>query len=276
MTVGEFLNEATATLKQAGVESPRLDTLILLEDALKEDRAVILAYLENELPEPTLTDLRNKIKARAQQIPLAYIRGHAPFYGREFFVTEHVLVPRPETEAMITLLVTHAPKHVQHIADIGSGSGCLGITAALELQEAGHAKPHTHLYDTSESALEVAAHNIERHRLEHACIHQRDLLHDIIEHPDVILANLPYVPEHLEINAGAKHEPAEAIFSGADGLDHYKRFWREAGELAHQPQLIITESLPSQHHVNAELARAAGFYLTDSEGFAQAFAPLTD
>src|SRR6185295_9493236 len=116
MTVGEFLNEATATLKQAGVESPRLDTLILLEDALKEDRAVILAYLENELPEPTLTDLRNKIKARAQQIPLAYIRGHAPFYGREFFVTEHVLVPRPETEAMITLLVTHAPKHVQHIA----------------------------------------------------------------------------------------------------------------------------------------------------------------
>jgi release factor glutamine methyltransferase len=276
MTVGEFLASSTASLKQAGDESPRLDALILLEDALHEDRAVVLAYTENELPEHVLNELHTKIKAREQQIPLAYIRGHAPFYGREFCVTEQVLVPRPETESMITLLKQYAPEAVHDIADIGTGSGCLGITAALELKQPGHAEPHAHLYDNSEGALEIAKQNIERHRLEHACTRKSDLLEGTCEHHDVILANLPYVPEHLEINAGAKHEPASAIFSGPDGLDHYKRFWAQASSLQHQPQLIITESLPAQHHVNAELARAAGFYQLGREGFAQAFAPLDD
>lgn len=274
MTVGEFLSEATQALKQADIESARLDTLILLEDALKEDRAIILAYPENDLPETVLSELRTKIKTREQQIPLAYIRGHAPFYGREFCVTEQVLVPRPETEAMITLLKQHTRLPVHDIADIGTGSGCLGITAALELRKNGGAEPRAHLYDTSEDALKVAEDNVERHRLQHACVRQSDLLATICERHDVILANLPYVPEHLEINAAAKHEPEDAIFSGPDGLDHYKRFWTQVGALAHKPQLVITEALPSQHHVNAELARAAGFYLAGRDGFAQAFVPL--
>lgn len=274
MTVGEFLASGTTSLKQAGVESPRLDVLILLEDALHEDRALVLAYTENELPEHTLNELRTKITAREQQIPLAYIRGHAPFYGREFTVTEQVLVPRPESEAMITLLKQHVHLPVHDIADIGTGSGCLGITAALELKEHGHTEPRAHLYDTSEGALEVAKGNIERHRLKHACIRKSNLLESICEHPDVILANLPYVPEHLEINAAARHEPPEAIFSGPDGLDHYKRFWTQAGALKQKPQLIVTEALPSQHHVHAELARAAGYYQLGRDGFAQAFAPL--
>jgi release factor glutamine methyltransferase len=275
MTTGEFLTAATEALKQAGIESPRLDALILLEDALNQDRAVILAYSENELPAHVLAGLHTKIKQREQQIPLAYIRGRAPFYGREFTVTEQVLVPRPESEAMITLLKQHAPAHVAHIADIGTGSGCLGITAALELKR-GNTAPHAHLYDISKGALEVAKKNSTRHRMRHTTTHQSDLLEDICKHPDVILANLPYVPEQLKINKAAEHEPREAIFSGRDGLDHYKRFWKQAGALAQKPQLIITESLPAQHHVNAELARAAGFYQLGRDGFAQAFTPLED
>ncbi|HSX34993.1 MAG TPA: HemK/PrmC family methyltransferase [Candidatus Saccharimonadales bacterium] len=275
MTTGEFLSATTATFKQAGIESARLDALILLEDALGQDRAIILAYPEHELTEHAAAQLHTKTMQREQQIPLAYIRGHAPFYGREFTVTEQVLVPRPESESMITLLKQHAPEDVTNIADIGTGSGCLGITAVLELKQPDSAAPHVHLYDTSVGALDVAKQNTERHRLHNASTHRSDLLESIAEHLDIILANLPYVPEHVRLNAAAEHEPAEAIFSGPDGLDHYKRFWTQASTLKHTPQLIITESLPAQHHVNAELARAAGFFQLGRDGFAQAFAPLT-
>jgi release factor glutamine methyltransferase len=265
MTIGEFLTTATADFKQAGIESARLDALILLEDAIGQDRALLLAYPERDIPPHLVAGLNTQRARREQQIPLAYIRGHAPFYGREFHVTEHVLVPRPETEAMIELLKQHAPKTPLRVGDIGTGSGILGITAALELPDV-----TAHLYDISEAALDVAKQNAKRHSVTaHGARH--DLLAGVTTVHDVLLANLPYVPEHLPLNEAAKHEPRQAIFSGPDGLDHYKRFWAEAETLPHKPTLIITEALSGQHHTNALLARAAGFYLASHQGLAQAF-----
>ncbi|HEX7963423.1 MAG TPA: HemK/PrmC family methyltransferase [Candidatus Saccharimonadales bacterium] len=266
MTVGEFLKNATADFAQAGIESARLDALLLLEDALKQDRALLLAYEEHEIPAAALSELDKKRTQRAAHIPMAYIRGSAPFYGREFAVNEHVLVPRPESEALIDLLKAHAPNAEDlHIADVGTGSGCLGITAVLELPNA-----RATLLDIDASALAVAQKNASRWHAETTAA-RHDLLHGAGGHYDIVLANLPYVPEAMQINAAAMHEPAQAIFSGPDGLDHYKRLWEQLRGRTLKPALVITESLTHQHHANAQLARAAGYYLDASQDLGQAF-----
>src|SRR5690606_33246454 len=96
MTIQEFLKHAVSSLSQAGIATARLDALILLEDELGRSRAQLLAHLEDEIPPKTEVELNTKITRRAKHTPLAYIRGKVEFYGREFAVNEHVLVPRPE------------------------------------------------------------------------------------------------------------------------------------------------------------------------------------
>jgi release factor glutamine methyltransferase len=264
MTIQDFLAKATEKLKIAGIESARLDCLILLEDALDLDRATILAYPETAIPAPQLTILNKHITQRAKHVPLAYIRGHAPFFGRDFFVNKHVLVPRPETETMIEMLQTLPLPAKPSICDIGTGSGCIGITAALELQNA-----QVGLYDIDLQALEAAKHNATQ--LEATVkIHQADLL-SLKPTADVILANLPYVPEAYKINRAAKHEPQLAIFAGKDGLDLYRRFWSQVAALHHKPVLILTESLPQQHKELSALAKDSGYALHNSRDLIQTF-----
>lgn len=269
MTIQEFLKTTSMELGKAGINSARLEALILLEDAFHQDRALVLAHPEKEIPAPIFAELYKKRLQREQHTPLAYIRNKAPFYGREFHVDERVLVPRPESEAIINLLKDLAPKKSLQIADIGTGSGCLGITAALELSNA-----RVQLYDIDQKALAVAKNNAAKYHV-NVTLTQQDLLEQqTIALSDVIVANLPYVPTHMKLNQAATHEPPQAIFSGIDGLDHYKRFWTQVMTLSHKPVLIITETLPSQHHTNALLARGANYYLAQTEGFAQAFRPI--
>jgi len=248
MTVEEFIKTTTVELKHAGIDTARLDTLVLLEDALHRDRAILLAHLEDEIPTPILAELYKKRVAREKHTPLAYIRGKAMFYGRDFIVNNNVLIPRPETESIIDLLKELTPDK-PHIVDIGTGSGCIGITAKLEIPE-----------------------NVELHHVK-VTSKEADLL-PIDESYDVVLANLPYVPDQMEINQAATYEPRLALFSGVDGMDHYKAFWEQLSKITTKPKLIITESLPSQHHMNALLARKSGYYLTALRDFAQAFQPL--
>jgi len=272
MTIGttyaEFLDKGTDKLQAAGITSARLDILILLEDVVGTDRAHILAHPDALIKRADIAKLNNFITQRLEHVPLAYIRGQAPFFGRSFAVTSATLVPRPETESMITLLLEIPFTAPPRIADIGTGSGCLGITAGLELPGA-----KIFMYDTSKAALQVAASNAQRHKLG---VHLRlqDLLADDPEHYDVLLANLPYVPTNYPINQAAGHEPPEALFSGADGLDHYVRFWRQLKTAENRPQHVITESLPTQHPALAHLARAAGYAQEKSAGYAQYFTAL--
>ncbi|HSX33901.1 MAG TPA: HemK/PrmC family methyltransferase [Candidatus Saccharimonadales bacterium] len=268
MTVHDFLTAATKTLEQAGIESARLDTLILLEDELGENRAHILAHPSRELAKETGVELNKKIARRSTHLPLAYIRGTAPFYGRNFIVSEHVLVPRPETEALIALLKTLALPKQPVIADIGTGSGCLGITAALELPDS-----LVTLSDNDPEALRVARANVAL-LAPQVTVKQVDLLADLPPKTDVVVANLPYVPEALPINQAAAHEPKNAIFAGADGLDLYKQLWHQLSGLKAKPRFICIEALPAQHHTLAMLARAAGYYLKGTSGFAQAYERL--
>lgn len=109
MTIQQWLTSAMQQLAEASIATARLDCLVLLEDQLGHDRAWLLSHADTDLQGSDAKKLNTKIVQRVRHIPLAYIRGHAEFYGREFIVNEQTLVPRPETETMIELL-----KHVRN------------------------------------------------------------------------------------------------------------------------------------------------------------------
>lgn len=266
MSIGAFLQQATAQLQQAGLTSARLDVLILLEDALGKNRASLLAHLEDELSNVTEVKLNKKIAQRATHFPLAYIRGRAAFYGRMFLIEPGVLVPRPETEAVINLfkqLPFHSPPR---IADVGTGSGCIGITAALE------AGIHqVDLYDIDQKTLFLAGRNANRLDIQASLLNENLLSRAVHREYDVLLANLPYVPQNHPLNKAAQHEPAAAIFAGEDGLDAYRKFWIEVNHLDYRPVEVITESLPSQHPALKKIAQNAGYKVVRTENYAQHF-----
>lgn len=265
MTIQEFLTSAAKRLQVADIDTARLDVLVLLEDVLKLGRANLLAHPEDEIPEPKLALLNNYITQRESHRPLAYIRGRAAFYGRDFMVNEHVLVPRPETESMIEILKTlHISK--PHIVDVGCGSGCIGISAALETNNA-----QVTLLDIDKNALSVAKQNAQNLNANVVLV-QNDLLENYDQPVDIVLANLPYVPEGYPINKAAEHEPALALFAGNDGLDLYRRLWKQIKNLDDQPEYVLTEALVDQHKTLAAIAKAAGYTLRQTDGLVQLFA----
>lgn len=269
MTVGQFLKNAAGILRTAGIESARLDCLVLLEDVVGQDRSHLLAHPETILTGAQITALNNYITQRKNHVPLAYIRGKVAFFGRTFRVNNYVLIPRPETEAIIELLLKIPLPPRTRIADIGCGSGCIGITAALELSQA-----NVTLYDIDSTTLLVAKQNAETLG---AAVHlkRQDLLTNNNDPFDILLANLPYVPDDHAVNAAAKHEPKRALYSGPDGLDHYRKLWKQIAVQNEKPIYVILEALPSQHARLTELAQNANYMLADNKDFALLFSELS-
>jgi len=269
MHSSQWLTETTTQLMNAGITTARLDCLILLEDATGHDRAWLLAHPERELQGSEVKDLNTKVAQRAKHVPLAYIRGHVEFYGRTFAVTPHTLIPRPETEAMIGTLKTLDLEPGLHVRDIGTGSGCIAITAALEL-------PHTHVSgsDIDPACVVVAQQNATALGAD-VLFFQSDLLaqHQAppAKSPNILLANLPYVPDNFQINTAATHEPRSALFGGMDGLDLYRRMFMEVNSLDTKPTLVLTESLPPQHEALSAIAGAANYRLSKTTDFIQLF-----
>jgi release factor glutamine methyltransferase len=266
VTSGDFLIQASGQLKQAGVGSARLDILILLEDATHYDRAWLLAHPEHKLSSYQLNKLSRQVSARQQHQPLAYIRGITEFYGRNFRLNKRVLEPRVESETMIDLLKQLALPKNPKIADVGTGCGAIGITAALEIH------PSTvDLYDIDSQALAVARHNEHIHELKLG-VHKRDLLNRPARPGyDVVLANLPYVPDDWQINEAAMQEPRSAIFGGRDGLDLYRRLFGQLNKMAVKPKYVLTEALPPQHQILAEVAASFDYQRRSAADFIQVF-----
>jgi len=181
-------------------------------------------------------------------------------------VNKHVLEPRPESETMIDLLKKLKLPSSPKIADVGTGSGCLGITAALEIHPS-----VVDLYDIDSGALAVARHNEHMHELKLE-VHKRDLLNRPVRPSyDIILANLPYVPNSWNINEAAKAEPRIAIFGGKDGLDVYRRLFQQLEAYSWKSKYILTESLPPQQIGLEKIAKAHGFKQLKSKDFIQVF-----
>lgn len=268
MQVDQWLHAATAQLKAAGIASARLDCLILLEDALGKDRSRILAHQDEVISQKTAKILEPLINKRAEHIPLSYIRHQTEFYGRTFYIDEHVLEPRPESEALIEeLLYGLVLPSMPTIVDVGTGSGALAITAKLELLYS-----DVHAVDIDPQCLIVA----ERNAIEHKAaisFSKGDLLQGFDELSiDVVLANLPYVPDEFHINLAATHEPRIAIFGGADGLDLYRKMFEQISSAKYKPRYVLAESLPPQHPQLAKIAAQVGYQQELEQDFIQVFA----
>lgn len=265
MTIAEWLQASMVRLRNAGVDSPRRDCMVLVEDLLGKDRSWVNAHGEHELTDAQVTKLEQQIKKRLNRVPLAYIRGKVWFYKRFFTVNPHVLIPRPESESFITLIKNLDLKNPT-IADIGTGSGCLGITTALESPNA-----TVDLYDIDNKALAVTQMNARQHRVS-ANFYQSDLLEKLrpIQY-DVLLANLPYVPDGVVTSPEIETEPKIALFSGKDGLDHYKKFWQQIEKLQQKPRYVLTESLEHQHKELEKQANTAGYRLVTTDTLVQMF-----
>jgi release factor glutamine methyltransferase len=271
-----WLKQAQHHLETAGIGTARLDALVLLEDIAGRDRAWLLAHPDFELSAAQTAKLKNLLNRRARHEPLAYIRGRAEFYGREFVLTPAVLQPRPESEAMIDVLkaLPHLAPTVEkkrtqpRIADVGTGSGALGITAALELPNAA-----VELLDIDSQALKIAQINVDKFTLRLSII-RSDLLNATKAAYDLLLCNLPYIPNNYIVNKSAALEPKIAIFGGLDGLDVYRKLFAQVTERSQKPLYILTEALPPQHAVLARIAATAGYIQCVENDFIQAFARI--
>lgn len=270
MTLGSWLHAAEKHLKNAGIETARLDCLVLLSDELLCDKSWVLAHPEHALQIEQIKELDTKVAHRAHHTPLAYIRGHAEFYGRDFIVNPDVLVPRPESEDMIELLKQAVADDIETIYDIGTGSGALAITAKLAFPRA-----IVIATDIDVACLDTAKKNAEKLGAAVTLL-QGDLLQPIRKTKNekrktIIVANLPYVPLDYPINQAAAHEPKRALFSGTDGLDHYREFFAQVPTLTVCPACIITESLAEQHAGLVKIAELYNFTLQTTKGLAQLF-----
>ena len=264
MNTQTWLSENTTRLLAAGIETARLDCLVLLADQLDQDKSWLLSHPEHVLQGSEIEILGTKIAQREQHVPLAYIRGKAEFYGREFVVNPHTLVPRPETETMIDLLKGLGLLFGSKILDVGTGSGCIAITAALEL-------PGMSLSgcDIDPECVRTARHNAEKLGA-HVAFFASDLLAQAPPQ-NALAANLPYVPDNFQINTAATHEPRTALFGGADGLDVYRELFKQIAAAPWKPQHVLAESLPPQHEALVAIAGAHGFRLQQTNDFIQVF-----
>lgn len=265
-TINNWLQAATEQLQQAGIGTARLDALVLLEDCLGANRARLLAHPEAAITKGQLLRLNQQLARRELHEPLAYIRGKTEFYGRDFVVSPAVLEPRPESETMIEQLLTLPRSHLTSVVDVGTGSGALAVTAALELGTV-----DVMATDIDPDCLEVARQNCKKHAA--AVDFRQTNLIDGLQSPSgtVLLANLPYVPDSYQINQAALQEPHLAIFGGSDGLDLFRELFTQTKAQNTQPTWIITESLPFQHQSLAQIAAEHGYQQIAEEDFIQTF-----
>lgn len=286
MTVGAFLNESVHRLKIASVPSYRLDAEVLISETLGVDKSWLLAHEDEELTSEQTSALERIVNRRSNHEPVAYILGSKEFYGRDFYVNKDVLVPRPESETMIELLLNQIGdwrleiEDGLQIVDIGTGSGNLIITAKLEMPKVESRKSKVSYIglDISKTALEIAKRNAKNLKANVDFKHF-DLLKDNLslilssKFSICILANLPYVPTSYPINEPAKQEPKIALFSGDDGLYYYRQLFKQMLTLTANGLLltVFTEALPFQHAELVSIAKSSGFKLTESKDLIQVF-----
>lgn len=262
MKINNWLIESTQKLEKNGNTSARLDCLILLELILQKDRSYILAHLDDSLHTDQQAELQVVLKRREDHEPIAYIRGYSEFYGRKFLVNPQVLIPRPESETIITIAKNLNLPKKSSIADVGTGSGALAITIDLEIPGS-----RVDAYDISGNALHVARRNAE---LLNATIHctQQDLLTHPLDTYDLIIANLPYVSTAQNVSIDTKFEPAIALYSDDDGMAHIARLLNQLNDKCLRlGGYLILEAEPRQHDSIITMSKKYGLKLITKEGF---------
>lgn len=224
LSIADFLAISTKTLSEAGIASARLDSELILAHILRRSREWLLAHDTDTLTQSQQRQARQLLLQRTQRRPIAYLTGRRDFYGHSFLVNEQVLVPRPESEAILAILDELAQDHhLRTVLDVGTGSGCLATSIKLA-----HPDLAVSACDISESALLVARRNAARllPSSQQIKFYQSDLLSGlpVSSRFDLIVANLPYLsPGQDGLSPELAYEPATALYADDDGLSLIKQ-----------------------------------------------------
>lgn len=256
-TISFWLKNAAKSLKDAGIPSARLDAELILANTLRKNRTYLHAHLDEEI-DPRRVDIANaRLDLRLDRVPMAYILGYKEFYGRKFIVSPAVLVPRPESEDMISLFLDATAGEIEQkvLIDVGTGSGCLGITAALE-----RTNISVILSDISKDALRIAEKNADEHRAR-VKIQQQSLLNGQLEPVDYIFANLPYVDKDWEVSPELQYEPKIALFTEDGGLKLILELIQQAPRCLTPNGQLFIEADPTQHERIIQAAAKQNFKL---------------
>jgi len=257
VTVLELLQNTAVYFSKRQIENPRLNIEHLLADALGKKRIELYLEFDREVPESLLEPLRNKVRRRAEGEPLQHLLGHWDFFGRTFKTDRRALIPRPETELLVeTLLQEIEPGTVSgsRLADVGTGTGVLAITFALE-------RPGLKVVglDISDEALTLARENATKLN---ACVafSRSDLLDDIDGTFNWVVANLPYIAtgDLPGLPKEVKFDPAIALDGGEDGLTIVQRL------IESLPGKLASNSLVALEVGQGQAQQVAGFFARQS------------
>jgi release factor glutamine methyltransferase len=220
-TVLETIDGGTRYLEKRGIEDARRNMQMLVAGQLGCTRMDLYLQFDRPLVDEELAPLRDALKKRGEGIPLQHLLGSMWFHNREFKTDARALIPRPETEELAEWILSWPLAANQQVLDMGCGSGVLGLTLAAERPEW-----DVILADVSREALALAQENAARLEISNTTLLESDLFSAVDGTFDGIAANLPYVPESDRATMAREvlHDPALALFSGADGLDLIRCF----------------------------------------------------
>ena len=222
LTIQTILTAFSEYLSGKAVDSPRLSAEMILRKQLSITRLDVLVNAHREVSESDYTAMEELVLRRGTGEPAAYIIGEREFYGRDFYVNSHTLIPRPETEHLIEAVVEHfSERDTFYFADLGTGSGCIATTIAAELPAA-----HGVAVDISEGAIATTKRNLIRHNMSSrvTCI-RGNFTTPLFKNNtfDLIATNPPYVSqkEYIKLDKEVQQfEPESALVPGTSGLEH--------------------------------------------------------
>lgn len=245
----DLLDWTTGYFEDAEIENPRLNAEVLLGNVLGLERIMLYARFDRQLDPQQRSEFRELVRKRAEHCPLQYLLGEIEFYERDFKVTPAVLIPRPETELVVDKCLEKLPDEDEayRIADVGTGSGVIAVTLAVERSSA-----QVIATDFSAEALEVAAENARRHGVkDRVGLFQGDLTDPVKEALEkagkklhLLVSNPPYIPSDQVEELAPEvrdHEPRRALDGGQDGLDYVRKLVENAGSLLEGGGWLVLE-----------------------------------
>ena len=244
MILGEALQSAAQTLLRKGIDDASAEAEILLGHVLGMSKTQLYTETERGLASSEIKHLWCLVQRRLDHEPTAYILGHCEFYGTDFYVDCHTLIPRPETELLVEKAVELAqrifhPGKQTTIADIGTGCGAIVVSLAIALPQA-----KIYATDISASALRVAEINCQRHAVNSQVeLLQGNLLEPLPQSVDMVIANLPYIKnyEFKDLSPEIRNfEPTIALAGGKNGMDKIQQMLEQMPEkLKHRACFLL-------------------------------------
>jgi release factor glutamine methyltransferase len=273
LTIRQATQAGISTLENVGIDTAQLDATVLLAYVLGKKREELLIDTSRTLNSDENSVYNQYIKRRAQHEPVAYILGTKEFWSLDFTVTRDTLIPRPDSETLVEVALKKAHRIANNhnrpltlgdigVLDIGTGTGCLLIALLSELPSAQGLG-----VDISESALAVAENNAKNHGVDNRVRFKKSNWHnEVDEQFDLVISNPPYIASG-DVTSLMKditqYEPAQALFSGADGMDSYRAIAQGITGKLRQGGYIVVEVGQGQAETVAEILEQNGLTIDD-------------